>query len=113
MSNANGAKEFGFQKLNPLLTPDLKVDLWAHNYAKRRAFCHEFFEGRSDIVIEQSVILSDTEETGRIQSLDICMQVEAEFPGKVEEIMDRAGEHPNGRLVGLGQYIRHLRRTDG
>ena len=103
----------GFQRLNPLLEPDSKVALWAHNYAKRRAFCHEYFGGRSDAIIAQSVIFSDTAETGRIQALDICMQIETEFPGRVEEIMDRAGLHPNGRIVGLGQYIRHIRRTSG
>lgn len=105
--------EPGFLRLNPLLDKQNKVKLWAFNYGKRKAFCHEFFEGRSDTVIEQSVILAKTEGLGHIQCLDVCMQIEAEFPGRVEEIMDRAGEHPNGRLPGLGQYIRHLRNTDG
>ncbi len=105
--------EPGFQKLNPLLDNRLKIKLWARNYGKRKAFCHEFFEGRSDMVIEQSTILAKTEGLGHIQCLDICMQVEAEFPGRIEEVMDKAGEHPNGRIVGLGQYIRHLRKTSG
>ncbi len=103
----------GFQRQDPLLDRHKKVEVWARNYAKRKAFCHEFFEGRSDIVIEQSAIFSKEANVGSIQALDICMQVEAEFPGRIEEAVDRAGEHPNGRIVGMGQYIRHLRQTSG
>ncbi len=102
----------GFEKLDPLLSKRKKKALWARNYAKRRAFNQEFFGGRGDTILEQSKILTKESEVGPIAALDLCMQIEAEFPNRVEEVIDRAGEHPNGRLPGIGQYIRHLRKTN-
>lgn len=82
---------------------------WAYQYAERKAFCHEYFGGRADAIMAHAKQFATDTSAGPIQSLDICMQVEAEFPGRLEEFLDKAREHPNGALVGLGQYIRYVR----
>lgn len=84
---------------------------WAYTLAEHKIFCYEYFGGRADTVIEYSEKLKEDTELGSIQMLDICMQIEAEFPNRIEEIYDRAQLHPNGMLIGLSQYIRHIRNN--
>jgi len=98
---------------DPLVKYERARRLWALNYSKHIEFCQEFFEGRADIVMDQGKLLSSETSLGQIESLDICMQIEAEFPGRVEEFVDRSGEHPGGRIIGLIQYMTHIRNTSG
>jgi hypothetical protein len=102
----------GYADLNgprPMTVPKMVWE-WAREYAQHKAICHEFFEGRADTVIEQAKILAEHTEAGAIGSLDICMQVEAEFPGRIEEFVSKSEEHPQGRLIGLMQYISYIRQ---
>lgn len=89
----------------------MNIAEWARTFAKHKALCHEFFGGRSDAIIEQSKLLSKNTTLGPIEALDLCMQIEVEFPNRIEEFLDRSGLHPNGRLVGLQQYITHVRKN--
>lgn len=84
---------------------------WAQQYAQHLAFCHEYFGGKADNIITQSKRLASESPLGNIQALDVCMQIEAEFPGRIEEIVESSFEHPQGALIGLSQYITHLRNN--
>jgi len=83
---------------------------WAQTFAQHKAFCHEYFGGRADLVIEQARLLQEESAVGPTACLDLCMQIEAEFPGRIEEFIGRSEEHPQGRIIGLMQYIVHVRK---
>jgi len=91
-----------------------RIREWAAIYAQHKAFCYEHFQdGRADTIIAEAKHMAKVTTLGAIQALDLCMQIEMEFPKRLAEVLDRAREHPNGELVGIAQYIRHLRNTGG
>lgn len=91
----------------------MKAEDWAKEYARHKVFCIDYFEGRADIIIQQSQIITSLTNMGPIQALDICMQVEAEFRGRVEEFVGRALQHPQGFIIGMSQYITYRRVHGG
>jgi hypothetical protein len=101
-----------FHHDDPLVKYERARRRWAFNYAQHKAFCIEYFEGRADTIFEQAKLMQEQTMLGPIEALDICMQIEAEFPKRVEEFVDRSGEHPGGRIIGLIQYMTHV-RTNG
>lgn len=78
---------------------------WDLHYKARRAFCQEWFGGRADTIFAQAEVIRLNTHIGPFQSLDICMQIEAEFPGKVEEFIERAMGVPSGVIQGLMSVI--------
>lgn len=78
---------------------------WELLYQARRSFCQEWFGGRADVIFAQAELIRLNTHLGPFQSLDICMQVEAEFPGRVQEIVEKAIEHPSGILSGMMSII--------
>lgn len=101
-ANMNGPRPAGVEP---------QVWKWASEYSKHLALCRDFFEGRADAVIEAGKDLYETTNLGAISALDICMQVEAEFPKRVEEFYEQASRHPQGAVIGMMQYIAHVRRN--
>ena len=86
------------------------LQIWKKQLFGHLDLCYEYFpEKRADIIVEQAKILKDRSTAGAIQTLDICMQIEEEFPGRIEEFVTEAQRHPQGPLIGLSQYIRYQR----
>lgn len=85
-------------------------ELWRRQYTMHLQFCHNQFESRAETVIQQSKVVSGLTHLGPIQALDVCMQVEAEFPGRVQEFIGRAFLIPGfgfvSALIGLIQQAR-------
>lgn len=95
------------------LNDSMKVAAWALEYQVHIKLCQEFFETRADVIVSESKKISNVTTLGPIQAIDICMQIEAEFPKRLEEVLERADQHPNGILIGLVQFITYLRTTGG
>lgn len=89
-----------------------KVDSWRRAMIKEIDMVYTVFEEpRSDAILLAAERLKHLakDRIGSLQSIDICVQIEEEFPGRVQEFVEEAYKHPNGVLHGLGQYIRYQR----
>lgn len=86
---------------------------WAHHLEDEIAKCYNTFQERGDKVYDASKELTIKSPMGAIQSLNICMQIEAEFPGRLEECLERADMVANfsgcGIMNGLISAIRYMR----
>ncbi len=79
---------------------------WARMLHEQIEISKETFQERHDAVYESSKFLSDNAVAGPIQALNICMQIEMEFPGRIEEFVERSQKSRMGMLYGLMILIR-------
>lgn len=82
-----------------------RVMQWAEELQLQIEISKETFQDRHNAVYDTSKHLSEISSAGPIQALNICMQIEDEFPGKVEEFVARAEESKGGVLFGLQAMI--------
>ena len=94
------------------MTTEAKLQRWKHQMAKEMDMVYTIFtEPRADAVVRSAKKLKDFSDgkVGAIAAVDLCVQIEEEFPGRIDEFIEEATKHPNGVLHGLGQYVRYQR----
>lgn len=89
-----------------------RISIWKKAMIREMDMVYTVFtEKRADAIMLAAERLKHLGggSVGSIQSIDLCVQIEEEFPGRVQEFVEEAYKHPDGMLVGLGQYIKYQR----
>lgn len=68
-----------------------KEQRWAETLTFHRGFALNYFgDIRGQVIIDYSERMARETSYGPIGCLDVLMQIEAEFPGKLEEVYEKA-----------------------